>query len=311
MGRGRSCSCRTRRSTRRTSPACIDAQTAWIRDNVRKNNIKYVFHLGDIVNVNSLPEWRQAREAMSLLDGVVPYVMTAGNHDYGPGGNAATRDTFLNQFFRYEEQAAWPTFGGAYQPGRLDNTYHLFSAGGVDWIVFSLEWGPRDGVIAWANGVAQQYPNRKAILVTHAYMNNNDLRYDITDTVNPPGLQPPLLQHARRRQRRPAALGQAGPGQQLRAYLQWSRAGRRHGLPYRCQRCGQPGGADAGQLPVPQPRWRRLPPPHRVPARWPDGQRPLLLPDLQQLPPGGRSELHLHARPGRQGRRCGWHPRLL
>jgi hypothetical protein len=62
--------------------------------------------------------------------------------------------------------------------GKLDNTYHLFEAGGVEWIIFNLEWGPRDSTIAWARGIYDLHPARKGILITHAYMYNNDLRYD-------------------------------------------------------------------------------------------------------------------------------------
>ncbi len=171
-------------------PGLFEAQTSWIANNIRPRNIRYVFHLGDIVNVNSIPEWRNARRAMRTLDGVVPYAIVPGNHDYGPGGNAATRDTFMNDYFYEEDYRAWPTFGGAMEPGKMDNSYHLFRAGGVEWIVMCLEWGPGDSTIAWADQILNQHPNRKAILVTHAYMNNNDYRYDITDTTRPQDYNP-------------------------------------------------------------------------------------------------------------------------
>jgi hypothetical protein len=37
-------------------------------------------------------------------------------------------------------------------------------------------------VVAWADGVMANHPDRHGILITHAYMNNNDFRYDIADT---------------------------------------------------------------------------------------------------------------------------------
>jgi hypothetical protein len=171
-------------------PGIYNAQTSWIASNVQSRHIPYVLHLGDIVNNNTPAEWEHAYAAMSLLDGVVPYALSTGNHDYGPSGNASTRDTLLNDYFPFAKQAAMPTFGGAYQTGKLDNTYHLFSAGGRDYIVISLEWGPRDIVIDWANGVMDQYPDRWGILITHAYMNNDDRRYDYTDTANPQDFDP-------------------------------------------------------------------------------------------------------------------------
>ncbi|HET6150347.1 MAG TPA: metallophosphoesterase, partial [Polyangia bacterium] len=171
-------------------PGIYLAQVSWIVANMQRLRIPYVFHLGDIVDQNTPLEWQRASQAMGLLEGVVPYTVTTGNHDIGPSGNATSRDTLLNQYFSFERTAAWPTFGGAYQTGQLENTYHLFSAGGRDYIVLSLEWGPRDAVLAWADGVMAQNPRRYGILVTHAYVNNNDLRYDITDTAHPQDFNP-------------------------------------------------------------------------------------------------------------------------
>ncbi|QJE99059.1 metallophosphoesterase [Luteolibacter luteus] len=171
-------------------PGIFDSQTSWILNNARTRNIRYVMHLGDIVNVNSIPEWQNARRSMGALDGKLPYSLVPGNHDYGPGGNAATRDTFMNDYFHEEDYRAWPSFGGAMEPGKMDNTFHLFEAGGVKWIIVCLEWGPRDATIAWANEVMAKHKDRKGILVTHAFMNNNDLRYDYTDKVNPQAYNP-------------------------------------------------------------------------------------------------------------------------
>ena len=160
-------------------PGIYTAQTAWIAANIQNRRIPYVLHLGDIVDTNTPTEWQRAAESMRLLEGLVPYALATGNHDYGPAGNAINRDTLLNQYFSYERTAAWPTFGGAFEVGKLDNTYHLFTAGGRDYIIISLEWGPRDPVVAWADQVMAQHPTRFGILITHAYLNNDDRRYDI------------------------------------------------------------------------------------------------------------------------------------
>jgi hypothetical protein len=164
-------------------PGLYAAQTGWIVANKERLDIRYVIHLGDVVNNNSAAEYRKARDAMKLLEGVVSYAMVPGNHDYGPGGNARTRETLLNEFFPFDSYAAQPGFGGAMEEGRIDNTYHQFEAGGRKWIVVCLEWGPRDAAVAWANRVMEDADaqGRTGILVTHAYMNNNDRRFDHTD----------------------------------------------------------------------------------------------------------------------------------
>ncbi len=153
-------------------------QTRWIAANRDRYNIEYVLHLGDITNNNTSNQWQNAKSALSLLDGVVPYALVPGNHDYGANGGTENRSTQLHAFFPVADCAAWPTFGGVMEPGRLDNSYHLFRAGGVDWLVLALEFGPRDSVVAWAGQIAAKHPARKKILITHAYTYSDDTRYD-------------------------------------------------------------------------------------------------------------------------------------
>lgn len=172
------------------NPGLFQVQTGWLRLQREARDIRYALHLGDIVNNNTALEWRRARDAMRLLDGVLPYALVPGNHDYGPSGDASTRETLLNEFFPGAEQETMPSLGGLMEPGKLDNSFHLFEAGGVRWIVIALEWGPRDGTIAWADGVMRAHSDRRGILVTHAYLNHNDRRYDITDTAHPQDYNP-------------------------------------------------------------------------------------------------------------------------
>jgi hypothetical protein len=160
-------------------PDLFKDQTRWIVANKDRYNIKYVLHLGDIVNVPmATNQWLNAKAAISLLDGTVPYALATGNHDHGSAGVASDRSTIINNYFPVTNFISWPTFGGTMQANRIENSYHLFSAGGVDWLILSLEWGPRNTSVAWANQIVTNYPNRKAILVTHAYMYYDDTRYD-------------------------------------------------------------------------------------------------------------------------------------
>jgi uncharacterized repeat protein (TIGR02543 family) len=160
-------------------PELFKDQTRWIVANKDRYNIKYVLHLGDIVNIPmDLVQWTNAKAAISILDGQVPYALATGNHDHGTSSVGSDRATVVNNYFPVSNYTNWPTFGGTWQPNRIENSYHLFSAGGVDWIIFALEWGPRNSPITWANQVLTNYPNRKAILITHAYTYYDDTRYD-------------------------------------------------------------------------------------------------------------------------------------
>jgi len=144
------------------------AQTQWIAAHKDDSNIVFVLHEGDLTDGNTAPEWTNAVTSMSLLDGVVPYALAVGNHD-GLNGSLSETAPF-NQYFPLSHFQNLPTFGGVFESNRMDNCYHLFSAGGVDWLVFSLEFGPRNTVLAWANQIATNYPNRRVILLTHTHI---------------------------------------------------------------------------------------------------------------------------------------------
>ena len=166
----------------------FSVQTQWIVDNEAALNIRFVIHEGDIVN-NNLPEqWLNAQNAMYKLDEVVPYSILPGNHDIGTNGSADIRDTTLfNQYFPLNHYSETSTFGGVYtnEPSKYDNNYHIFSSGGTDWLVLSLEFGPRNEVLVWADQVVSTHPNHRVIVVTHTYVWSNETRHDILESWNP------------------------------------------------------------------------------------------------------------------------------
>ena len=98
-----------------------------------------------------------------------------------PTATSANRNSLFNTptyFGPGTPYASQPSIGGFFEPANTDNTYHTFNAGGQDWLVLALEWGPRDEVVAWANDVVDAHPNHKAMLVTHAYMYYDETIYD-------------------------------------------------------------------------------------------------------------------------------------
>jgi hypothetical protein len=153
-------------------------QTQWIADNAERLNIKYVLHEGDIVNNNNPPQWKVAQAAMQRLHGKVSYALAPGNHDYGPNGSSSDRTTLVNEYFDAEEYSKQTGFGGLFQEGHVENSYHTFEAGGRKYLILALEWGPRDEVVQWADKIAAEHPDHRKILVTHAYMYYDETRYD-------------------------------------------------------------------------------------------------------------------------------------
>ena len=119
-----------------------------------------------------------AQEAIGELDGRVPYALASGNHDYTPNGNSVSGKTGMSEYFPPAKFEKWPTFGGVMKAGRHHKLVPPLHAGKTDWIVIVLQWGPSDAAVAWANEVLAKYPQRKAILVTHAYLYDDNTRYD-------------------------------------------------------------------------------------------------------------------------------------
>lgn len=161
-------------------PDVFDSQTQWIRDTAEQRDIRMVMHLGDVTNRNTDAQWQVARTAFDVLHPDIPFIIAQGNHDIGPGGDSSDRTTLMNDYFPLGYLLQIPTFGGVFELPRVENSYHLFEAAGRKWIVIGLEWGPRDVVLPWANALLKQHEDRLAIVITHAYMYNNDTRIDST-----------------------------------------------------------------------------------------------------------------------------------
>jgi hypothetical protein len=159
-------------------PAILQAQAQWIEEEADTRQIIGVLHVGDVTDDNSREQWQAASNALLPLIDVVPLVLALGNHDYGINGSAIDRTTLAHDFFPVERITAQPTFGGSYERSRIDNTYSVLETPEGPWLVLSLEFGPRDEVIDWANEVVAQHEDMPIIVLTHAYLYSDDTRYD-------------------------------------------------------------------------------------------------------------------------------------
>ncbi len=162
-------------------PEIFQAQTRWIRDKAQELGIAFVLHEGDIVDyAEDRGQWQRASDAFRLLDGQVPYVLSAGNHDLltVPGTGLTFAAPLMNAFFPVSRFSDRPGWGGTFEPDQIQNSHQLLRAGGRDFLVLSLEFGPRDAVLAWASDVLTRFAATPAILVTHAYMYIDEQRYD-------------------------------------------------------------------------------------------------------------------------------------
>ena len=167
--------------------AIFQAQTNWIVANRASRNIAYVATLGDCVehgdNGGNSIEWQRADASYSLIENPgttgllhgIPYGVTVGNHDQSPIGNPDGTTTFYNQYFGSGRFTGRSYYGGHYGADN-DNWYDLFSAGGMDFLVISLEYDPTPdpAVLSWADNLLTTYASRKAILLSHFLVNTGN-----------------------------------------------------------------------------------------------------------------------------------------
>jgi hypothetical protein len=173
------------------TPAMFNAQTQWIVNNQKSLNIAYVAHLGDLVqnadNGGNATEWNVADGAFKILDNAnIPYGVVPGNHDEGSTGaddGDASFTVLYNTYFGTSRFAGRSYYGGHYGTNN-NNHYDLFSAGGMNFVAiyFAYDYNSAGtglntdftSIVAWANGVLQQYSDRHAILVSHYIMGNGN-----------------------------------------------------------------------------------------------------------------------------------------
>jgi hypothetical protein len=167
-------------------PDVLDSQIAWINRNA--GDIQLVIQQGDLTQNNNDREWQIVQQNFRKLNNKLPYVLAVGNHDMGStdGKFADVRNTNLyNQYFPYSEMSQLPSFGGSFESGKTDNSYYTLQTGKVKWLVLSLEFGPRNSVLDWANTVVGQHPSHAVIVNTHSYMYSDSTRQGPGDSWRP------------------------------------------------------------------------------------------------------------------------------
>ena len=168
-------------------PKIFHQQTRWIRENSEKLNTKFVVHVGDVVDERTDQEWFVADRAFAELDGNVPYLVVPGNHDIekDANGRSSRNTTKYNAVFSPHRFAGKPWYGG-HKGVTSDNSFAYFEAAGQKFMVLGLEYGPSDETLDWADTLIGNHgDNHQVILVTHAYMYDDDTRLGPGDRWSP------------------------------------------------------------------------------------------------------------------------------
>lgn len=171
----------------------LDLMMRWIEENIDTLNIKMVVCVGDLIQSNekiindydgnqtTQQQWEAASEAFGILDGKVPYIAAAGNHEYSIDreGNRSSR---YNEFFtternhlnqKYLVQNARNEQG---RPTLANSAMEIKGLNGKDYLFITVEYTPRDTIVAWAKRVIamEQYKDHRVVLITHAFVTPND-----------------------------------------------------------------------------------------------------------------------------------------
>lgn len=156
--------------------------TTWIKDNKEKYNIKCVLGLGDIVQSNSSDaQWQIAKDAYSILDGIVPHIPLPGNHDR----TSRKEEDFsqFNTYFPYEDFKDKEYFGGSFPEGTMNSSYHYFTVGGVKYMMLALVDYPSETDIVWANSVISANSDCNVIITTHEYLDYSSTRTAVGENI--------------------------------------------------------------------------------------------------------------------------------
>lgn len=130
----------------------------WIVENKEERKIEYVLNMGDITENSADAQWARAATEHAKLDGLVPYTVLRGNHDKTDGLNA----TF--------NKAPYNTSYAESYDGKVENTWRELVVCGVKYLIFTLDIGPSDDVLAWAGEVIEDHPYHNVIITTHVYL---------------------------------------------------------------------------------------------------------------------------------------------
>ncbi|MFC8733182.1 LamG-like jellyroll fold domain-containing protein [Luteimicrobium sp. NPDC057192] len=181
----------------------------WTTVNAKPKKIAYAAMTGDMINSDVVDPYatnpdgtlvyptqldeitKENAFASSVIDSFsgsgVPAQVIAGNHDDNNGKQTGPDSLFSQAFSAagfYDQAKGWPAGASfhtkdettdadgttAKQGEDSQDSYVLFSAGGLDFVAVGLSYGVTDEEADWANSVFQRYKDRNGILITHSYL---------------------------------------------------------------------------------------------------------------------------------------------
>ena len=164
-------------------PEVFDSQIDWLVENHKK--IDAVLQVGDLTQDNSPVEWAYMQKAFNRIEKAgIPFSIAWGNHDIGssPGKFSDVHNTTVaNKYFPISSYSKKNYWGGSADDNTLDNYYINIKAGGCDWLILNLEFGPSNEALQWADSIIENNSDKLVILNTHAYLYCDSTLHDGED----------------------------------------------------------------------------------------------------------------------------------
>lgn len=159
-------------------------RSSWLVANQSKYDIRWAVQTGDLVDWDDAThsQYENAKVGLAPLQGHIPYFLNIGNHDSAATcyGGSACDGRFVPQmarmtrtFNQYFSVADYGATTGSFEPGKVDNTYARFKAGGHFWMIINLELWPRKEVVEWARQLVAKHSKHNVILATHSFLSSN------------------------------------------------------------------------------------------------------------------------------------------
>ena len=176
-------------------PVIYQAMCQWLVDNRETLNLKFLSHVGDIVNRDTLGQWSIARAAHDRLSAVnIPQGLAIGNHDFQSfDAPPLLGRNYLDHFgpealydFADAAKGTWSdqTWWGGSSPTGL-SSYQIVDFGPLPMLFLNVEFELRETEVDWAEDVVAAHPDRLVVVTTHFYPYDLKLmRGRVTEAVN-------------------------------------------------------------------------------------------------------------------------------
>ena len=203
----------------------------YIAGTAEERKLEHVFVLGDITEIGYwndynmvnaakgwptiTEEWVLAQKAIFQLNGKVKYNLCRGNHDDYMMDDYFNVPEYTDQFkgeggFYTEPNATYPKRGrnkeknptgavywsattGAHDE-TIVNSWRTMELYGTKYLFITVDYNPSDAVAKWVDETLAKYPDHKAIITTHSYLNyTGEYMYETTSVAYHNEYQPQVL----------------------------------------------------------------------------------------------------------------------